>query len=163
MLTPQEISDQIEIAQLLNRYFRAIDTKDWALLGRVFTPGAKVHYTTPGEIDTTIEKMAPIFPRFVDSFLFTQHLASQIVIDVTGDTATSSNNLRAIHVQETHAGAQNTWVVYGTYADRHVRTPDGWRICERTFRGHHIEGELLPADQVKSFPVPRHLETNPSR
>ena len=40
MLTPQEISDQIEIEQVLNRYFRAIDTKDWALLDSVFAPAA---------------------------------------------------------------------------------------------------------------------------
>jgi hypothetical protein len=126
----------------------------------VFTPGARVHYTTPGEIETTIEKMTPIFPVFVDSFFFTQHEPSQIEIEVNGDTATSRNNLRAIHVQETHAGERNTWIVYGTYTDEHVRTPEGWRICDRSFRGHHVEGELLAADQVKSFPVPRHLQAD---
>jgi hypothetical protein len=161
MLTPQEISDQIEIEQVLNRYFQSIDTKEWALLDTVFTPDATVHYTTPGEIKTTYAKMAPIFEMFTASFFFTQHMASQIVIHVDGDTAESSNNLRAVHVQETHAGEQNTWVVYGTYHDKLVRTPDGWRIAERTFRGCHIEGELLPLDRVKSFPVPRHLQESP--
>lgn len=32
MLTLQEMSDQIEIAKVLNRYFRAIDTEHWAPL-----------------------------------------------------------------------------------------------------------------------------------
>jgi len=161
LLSTQEVSDRIEIEEVLTRYFRAIDGKDWELLRRIFTSDARVHYTTPGEIETTIDKMIPIFPIFMESFLFTQHMASQIVIDITGDTATSSNNLHAIHVQETHSGVSNTWGVYGTYYDKHVRTPEGWRICDRTFHGHHIEGELLPADQVKSFPVPRHLEPAP--
>ena len=95
MLTPQEISDQIEIAQVLNRYFRAIDTKDWALLDSVFTKDAAVHYTTPGEIETTYEKIASIFPVFTSSFFFTQHDASQMLIHVDGDRAESSNSLRA--------------------------------------------------------------------
>jgi ketosteroid isomerase-like protein len=157
VLTPQEISDQIEIAQVLNRYFRAIDTKDWDLLDSVFTADATVHYTTPAEIETTFEKMKPIFAMFTDTFMFTQHSPSQIVIQVDGDTAEASNNLHAIHVQETHEGEQNTWVVYGDYFDDLVRTRDGWRIARRSFRGSHTEGELLPADRVKRFPVPRHL------
>jgi len=159
MLTAQQISDQIEISQVLNRYFRAIDTKDWDLLDDVFTPDARLHYTTPGEIGTTYAKMKPIFATFTDSFAFMQHSPSQIVIDVDGDAATSSNNLRAIHVQETHAGEQNTWVVYGCYRDVLVRTPEGWRVSERSFQGAHTEGELLPPDRVKSFPTPRHLQT----
>ena len=159
MLTAQEISDQIEISQVLNRYFRAIDTKDWDLLDEVFIPDARLHYTTPGEIETTYSKMKPIFATFTDSFAFMQHTPSQMVIEVDGDTARSGNNLRAIHVQETHAGEQNTWVVYGTYRDRLTRTPAGWRISERIFLGAHTEGELLPPDRVKSFPVPRHLQT----
>ena len=162
MLSAQEISDQIEITQILNRYFCAIDSKDWELLRCVFTPDAKVHYTTPVEIETTIDKLIPIFPVFMDSFCFTQHMATQVVIDVRGDTASSRNNLHAVHVQETHAGESNTWVVYGDYADKHVRTRAGWRICERSFHGYHIEGELLPPDQVKSFPLPRHREADAS-
>jgi 3-phenylpropionate/cinnamic acid dioxygenase small subunit len=161
MLTQQEVGDQIEIAQVLNRYFRAIDTKDWNLLETVFAPEAVVHYTTPAEIETTFEKMAPILVTFTDSFCFTQHASSQVVIHVDGDTARASNDLRAIHVQETHAGEQNTWVVYGTYHDDLVRTPDGWRIARRRFLGRHTEGELLPPDRVKSFPVPRHLAEAP--
>ena len=161
MLTPQAISDQIEIEQVLNRYFRAIDTKDWALLDSVFEPGAAVHYSTPGELKTTYEKMVPVFEMFTESFFFTQHAGSQIVIHVDGDTAEASISLRAVHVQETHEGEPNTWVVYGTYRDQLVRTSDGWRIAERVFQGCHTEGELLPQDRVKSFPVPRHLQESP--
>jgi hypothetical protein len=159
VLTAQQISDQIEISQVLNRYFRAIDTKDWDLLDDVFIPDARLHYTTPGEIETTFAKMKPIFATFTDSFAFMQHSPSQMVIDIDGDTASAGCNLRAIHVQESDAGEQNTWVVYGCYQDQLVRTSAGWRISERVFLGAHTEGELLPPDRVKSFPVPRHLLT----
>lgn len=160
MLTAQQLSDQTEISQVLNRYFRAIDTKDWDLLDEVFVPDARLHYTTPGEIETTFATMKPIFATFTDSFAFMQHSPSQMVIDADGDDATASCNLRAIHVQETHEGEPNSWVVYGAYSDVLLRTPAGWRIIERIFLGAHTEGELLPPDRVKSFPVPRHLQTD---
>ncbi|MFQ5415752.1 MAG: nuclear transport factor 2 family protein [Myxococcota bacterium] len=161
MPTTQEISDQIEIARVLNRYFRSMDTKDYGLLDSVFTPDAEVHYENPGDLMTTYRDMVPVFEAFNDSFFFMQHMASQFDIEVDGDTAISTNNLRAVHFQETNDGRENRWVVHGTYRDELVRTPDGWRVRSRHFRGGHIEGELLPADQVKSFPRPRHLQARP--
>ena len=160
MLTPQETSDQIEIAQVLNRYFRAIDTRDWAMLDSVFTTNAAVYYDTPGEIETTYDELRQILPLFTLTFRFTQHDVSQMLIHVDGDRAESGNNLRAIHVQETLEGEQNTWVVYGAYRDQLRRTADGWRIVKRDFRGSHNEGELLAPDRVKSFPAPpQHRES----
>jgi hypothetical protein len=158
VLTAQELSDQIEITQTLNRYFRAIDTKDWDLLDDVFLADARLHYTTPGEIETTYATMKPIFATFTDSFLFMQHSPSQMVIEIDRDTATAGCNLRAIHVQESHDGVQNTWVVYGSYRDELVRIPAGWRISARVFLGAHTEGEVWSPDRVKSFRVPRHLQ-----
>ena len=49
-LSQQEISDRIEIGDLLVRYSRAIDTKDWALLDTVFLPDARVDYKSSGGI-----------------------------------------------------------------------------------------------------------------
>jgi hypothetical protein len=159
VLTTQELSDQIEISQVLNRYFRSMDTKDYPLLDSVFTPDATLRYENPGSLTTTYREMAPIFEKFNDSFFFMQHIASQVVIDVAGDSATSSNNLRAVHFQEDHAGLHNKWVVYGAYRDDFVRSSAGWRIANRHFQGAYVEGELWPPDRVKSFPVPRHLQS----
>jgi hypothetical protein len=49
-LSPREISDRIQIQDLLVRYTRAIDTKDWALLDTCFLPDAQVDYTATGGI-----------------------------------------------------------------------------------------------------------------
>ena len=43
-MTLEEISDRIEINDLLVRYTVAIDEKDWELLDTVYTPDAKVDY-----------------------------------------------------------------------------------------------------------------------
>ena len=42
----QPVDDKIEIKELLYRYARAVDTKDWALLASVFTPDAYLDYTS---------------------------------------------------------------------------------------------------------------------
>jgi len=51
-LSLQEISDRFEISDLLTRYTRAIDTKDFELLDTCFTPDAFVDYTSSGGIST---------------------------------------------------------------------------------------------------------------
>ena len=49
----QRISDELEIAALLSRYARAVDTKDWALYRSVFTDDAYVDYSSAGVIAGT--------------------------------------------------------------------------------------------------------------
>jgi hypothetical protein len=41
----QHINGELEIAAVLNRYARAVDTKDWALYRSVFTDHAHVDYS----------------------------------------------------------------------------------------------------------------------
>ena len=49
-LSNQEISDRLEINDLLTRYCTAIDAKDYELLDECFTPDAKVDYVSSGGI-----------------------------------------------------------------------------------------------------------------
>lgn len=153
-MTPQEISDHIEISQVLHRYFRSMDSKDYELLDRVFAPGAVVHYESLEGLETTYEKMVPSFVAFNQYFRLLQHMGAQLLIDLDGDSATSTINLRALHVQETHEGEENAWAIYGLYTDQHIRTGAGWRIRRRHFVQLHTEGELLPFDRCKRFPGP---------
>ena len=48
LLDLQEISDRIEIQDLLSRYTDAIDRRDWDALDGVFTPDAFIDYTSVG-------------------------------------------------------------------------------------------------------------------
>ncbi len=151
-MTRDEQSDHLEITQVLNRYFRSMDTKDYALLESVFAPGAAVRYDALDGLETTWEEMVPSFESFNRHFRFLQHMGGQMLIELDGDGAVARTSLRAVHVQETLEGETNTWVIYGTYLDRLVRTPAGWRIRERHFSALHTEGRLLPFDRVKQFP-----------
>lgn len=151
-MSQDELRDRLEIADLLQRYFTALDDRDYALLDTVFVPGAKLHYEMGrGGRPSSHPEMTQAFRDFNRSFLLTQHVMGHPVIEVAGDRARSRTSLRALHVQLSLEGERSTWIVYGSYRDRHVRTPDGWRICERHFRSLHSEGRLLPPERVKTF------------
>ena len=44
----QRVSDELEIASVLHRYARAVDTCDWDLLRSLFTDDAHLDYTSVG-------------------------------------------------------------------------------------------------------------------
>lgn len=159
MLSTQALSDHVEIAQVLQRYAHALDSKDYALLDTVFTPDALTNYDVGGIDDignrTTYAKMRVLFENFGAVFSFTSHLISPPLVEVTGDTATAETRLIATHGFERKTGETGTWVVIGFYRDTLVRTPGGWRIRERYFTGQHTIGELPPPEELVQFEKPR--------
>ena len=46
----QHVQDQLDIAALLARYARAVDTEDWELWRSLFTEDATVDYVSSGGI-----------------------------------------------------------------------------------------------------------------
>jgi hypothetical protein len=154
-VSPEEIRDRLEIADLLQRYFTALDAKDYELLETVFVPGAKLHYEMgPRSRPSAYPEMVQSFRDFNASFLVTQHMMGHPQIELLGDAARSRTSLRALHVQQKTEGERSTWLVYGFYRDEHVRTSAGWRISERYFLSLHTEGSLLPRERVKTFEKP---------
>lgn len=142
-------ADELAILQLLQRYFHALDDRDYALLDRVFLPDARLHYDMgDGGAAVPYPVMRKAFEEFMPRFAWTQHMAGLPLIELDGDAARSTTGLRALHVQEAADGERNVWRVWGTYRDDHVRTPAGWRIRERHFKAHHTEGAAWPPERV---------------
>ncbi|MES1262816.1 MAG: nuclear transport factor 2 family protein, partial [Peristeroidobacter soli] len=57
MLSLQEISDRLEIQQLMTDYSHAIDQKNFDALDRIFTPDAYIDYRAMGGIDGKYPKI----------------------------------------------------------------------------------------------------------
>jgi len=72
---------------------------------------------------------APV-SRTLEPLDASQHLLGNTVVDVDGDDATSICYFQAQHVRAGTPGG-DTYFIAGSYADRLVRTPQGWRIAER--------------------------------
>ncbi len=142
--------DAVEIAQLLQRYGRALDDRRFADLDRVFAADAEVDYQIGGTFTRgPWREVSTSFPRFLDVFLYTTHMISPPVLELRGDEASADSRLIAVHGWERLAGGSGAWFVFGVYGDTLVRTPEGWRIRRREFRALGTQGELPPRAELR--------------
>ncbi|MCW2570554.1 MAG: hypothetical protein JWO88_612 [Frankiales bacterium] len=128
MLSLQEISDRMEIAELLARYSAAIDGRAWDDLDALFTPDAVIDYTEMGGIRGSLAEQKSFLVSVMPSFAGFQHLTATSTFDIDGDTArvrTICFNPMVV-TDERHVLFCGLW-----YRDILVRTADGWRIRER--------------------------------
>lgn len=123
----QEISDRIEITDLITRYTRAIDTSDWDGIDTVFTDDATLDYTSAGGPATTRDD-AKTFIRNLEGFTRWQHLIGQIEITFEGsDIARATAYFTNPMISTNADGTEKSWEVGGYYHHELRRTPDGWR------------------------------------
>jgi hypothetical protein len=138
MLDLQEISDRLEIQDLLARYTDAIDRRDWDVLDRIFTTDARIDYTSVGGIAGNLPEIKEFLDQSFKLFESTQHLLGLSVVDISGDEATART---ICHNPMVLKGGKNPQLlVCGVwYRDRLVRTPEGWRIAERVEENSYMK------------------------
>jgi len=126
----QEISDRLEVQDLMVRYSYAIDSRNWDALDDVFTPDAHIDYSvfggSVGDLSSTKEFLASAMPMFTTL----QHMVSGTSIEFDGDTAEAKtqchNPMTMGDADEPDLMLCGLW-----YVDKLVRTAEGWRIKER--------------------------------
>ena len=147
-LSPQEISDRFEINDLLIRYTRAIDTKDYALLDTCFTPDAHVDYTSSGgtagkypEVRAWLEKALAPFPCMM-------HFVGNTTLELDGDRVSSRTYVINPMGLPNKDGGLHVFTVCAHYVDKLLRTPEGWRIAERIEETVLMDGTLPEGLQI---------------
>jgi 3-phenylpropionate/cinnamic acid dioxygenase small subunit len=120
----QVVSDKLQIQELLYRYARGVDTKDWALLSSVFTPDASLDYTSVGGPLGPRDEVVAWLEQSLTPVPMTQHFITNIEIDLVGDRA----QVRAMFYNPMLLpGLADITSCGGTYHHDVVRTPDGWK------------------------------------
>jgi hypothetical protein len=133
VLSLEEISDRLEIQQLLVAYSTAIDTRRFDDLDLVFTPDAYIDYRALGGIDGKFPEVKAWLAEVLPNFPAYSHLLGNFDVRVTrspdGDTAAS----RTLCFNPMVLGGQKQQVLFCGlwYVDEFVRTPDGWRMTRR--------------------------------
>ena len=139
-MTPQELSDRIEIVDLLHRYATGLDTRDWELLASVFTADGVADYSSLElGVNEGPDAIVDLCRGALSGLDATQHIISNEAIEVDGDRARARCYFQAQHVFRGAPGGDN-FIVAGTYEDALVRTPAGWRIERRTLTPTWLEG-----------------------
>jgi hypothetical protein len=130
----EEISDRLEINELVVRYAYAIDTRDWAALDTIFTPDAHIDFTATGGEAGEL----PAIKRFLEGalpfFTGTQHVMAATILRFDGDDRATGTTMCHNPMIYDSDGHEHVLQIGLWYDDVFLRTGDGWRITQRQQR-----------------------------
>lgn len=134
MLSIEEISDRLEIQQLLVDYSTAIDARRFDDLDRVFTADAYIDYRAMGGVDGHYPEVKAWLSQVLPNFPAYAHMLGNVDVRIDGDTATARTlcfNPMVLGAAGS-SGEQPQVLFCGLwYDDEFVRTADGWRMAKR--------------------------------
>ena len=113
------------ITDLLYRYARAVDTKDWELYRSVFTDDALIDYSSAGAITGSRDEVVEWLAANFGVIPWSMHYITNIeILAMAGDVAT----VRAMFYNPMQLpGMTEMSACGGYYHHEVVRTGDGWR------------------------------------
>jgi ketosteroid isomerase-like protein len=121
----RELHDRALIGELLLRFARALDERDWEGYAALYADDGVLQL--PWGPPRPREGLAQDTEANLGRFHATQHISSNHQIAVEGDEATSRSYLQAVHVSDPEA-TDGHWTLGGWYDCSYRRTPDGWRF-----------------------------------
>jgi len=131
----QDLIDKSDIRELILNYALGLDTQNWSLLRSIFTGEVEFDFssfngTPPAKLP--VDAWIAACQALVPGFDATQHLLTNFMIDVAGDTATTTVYVQAEHFIATDKG-ERSHTLGGYYNHRLVKSPDGWKISGLVF------------------------------
>lgn len=128
----EQLSDRLEIEDLITEYADAIDTQQLDRLDAVFTEDAYIDYSAMGGEVGDYQKVKSFLASALPAFKNTQHMIANYKITLNGDKATGK--IMCFNPMELHMGEQPSPVFFlGLwYLDEYVKTDAGWRIAKRS-------------------------------
>jgi hypothetical protein len=133
MLSLAEISDRLEIQQLMVDYSTAIDNRRFDDLDKVFTPDAYIDYTALGGIEGHYPEVKAWLAQVLTTFPVYAHMLGNFSVRVDGDSASSRVICFNPMVLPNHPEKKENQILFCGlwYDDEFVRTPEGWRMSRR--------------------------------
>ncbi len=135
-LTLQEISDRLEIEDVLFRYCYAVDDRNWDLYRKLFTADAVIDDTVTGGVRSGVEEHVTYLTKALSKIIISQHAISTMLIEIQGDEASVRTVGSVPMVVDLGAGKRHVFFQGLWYRNRLVRTRDGWKIKELIEEGY---------------------------
>ena len=138
MKSQQELSDRLEISDLITAYSYAIDFHRFDELDAIFTADGTLDFTATGgiagDLASVKEWLASVLPNFGGH----HHLVATSQVLLSGDTATARSICH--NPMWFKDEAQPPLFVGLWYHDTFTRTADGWRIASRVQQKGYMHG-----------------------
>ena len=160
VLNIQEVSDRLEIMEVLSNYAAGLDARDWVLWRSVFVDDLEFDLTswhggTPNVLnaDGVVRNQARSFAELAE----TQHFFTNHRITLDGDSARVIAHMRAEHwldgaSEPGLAGQTETtmrYTMFGYYDHDLVRTDEGWKISRMQLNVTRTEGNRWVMDESR--------------
>jgi ketosteroid isomerase-like protein len=136
----QELSDRLDIQDLITAYSYAIDFHQFDDLDAIFTPDATLDFTATGGVAGPLPDIKTWLASVLVSFAGHQHLVATSEVRLDGDAATARTLCHNPMYLPEKDGAQQILFVGLWYLDTFARTADGWRITNRVQQKGYLHG-----------------------
>jgi hypothetical protein len=138
--TVEELSDRLEIQDLITAYSYAIDFHRFDDLDAIFTPDATLDFTATGGIAGPLPEIKTWLASVLVHFAGHQHLVATSQVSLDGDIASSRTLCHNPMYLPEKDGAQQVFYVGLWYHDTFIRTTEGWRITSRVQEKGYMHG-----------------------
>jgi 3-phenylpropionate/cinnamic acid dioxygenase small subunit len=146
--TVQLLQDRIDLTEMMSRYGRALDMKDWDSFTNLFAEDMFTQHSVVGARMDGRDTFIGFLQHTQPKARFIQHFVTNPEVSVHGDTADVSAFILAAH--DVPDGETTNQAVFagGRYEISARRTPDGWRfdklIVHETWFDHRVPAIYSP-------------------
>ncbi|HIF63014.1 MAG TPA: nuclear transport factor 2 family protein [Deltaproteobacteria bacterium] len=146
----KEISDRIDIQDLLVRYCTAIDTQNWELLDTCFVADARVDYSASGGTAGDYPEVRAWLAKALAPFKTMMHFIGNSSVTLDGNSASARTYVINPMGMDDGKGGVSFFTVGAIYDDDLVRVEAGWRISRRDEELVYMEGAVPSGLEVSS-------------
>jgi 3-phenylpropionate/cinnamic acid dioxygenase small subunit len=135
-LSSEQISDRVEIEDVMTRYCYAVDDRKWDVYRGLFTQNAIIDDRVTGGIQSGVEEHIQYLSKALSRVVLSQHAISTVRIDLSAGSAKvraqcSCPMVLALEGEKTQVFFQGLW-----YRNSFVRTHEGWKISHLVEEGY---------------------------
>lgn len=142
--TIARLSDRAEISELLFNFSYKLDTKNWQGFVDLFADDGRM--VLPWGLVLTKAELLEAVSGHLGQYEITHHISSNHLIEIDGDTASSSSYLQAYHDLAPSASGQE-WQVLGGYECQYIREDGVWRFQKVRLKVTWERGKTIPPEK----------------
>lgn len=141
-MTLEEVADRMEIAQLVCKYSRAIDRRDYDLLKSLYAENSIDEHG--GMFSGSGAEFVEWVSTILEASGHTSHQILNHLIELTGNYAEGEVYTCNVHIMQDSEGNKVNISTGSRYLDKYIKSSNGWQFLHRK----------TVADYTLTLPVP---------
>jgi hypothetical protein len=136
LLSRRQISDRLEIEDVLTRYCYAIDDREWDVYRGLFTPDAVIDDRVTGGLKSGVEEHVTYLKKALAKIQLSQHAISTVLLQVNGNIAQMRAHCSCPMVVDLGEARKQVFLQGLWYRNSLIRTREGWKISHLLEEGY---------------------------